>query len=127
MWWLITLVPIALEAPIEAYYEIKKKISVNHFWSAVARGAIMIGIGFVLQWRGVTVYWWQGTVLSVGLFIALFNYVYNLLTRRPIMYLRAKGTDRLLALAPPWGRWIWELIILGASIQIYVKPQIIFG
>lgn len=125
MWWLLCFLPL-IEAPIEAYYELAKKISVNHFWTAVARGVLMVLIGVLLSYKGVTLYWWQGFVLSFGIFVALFNYLYNLMTHRPIMYLRAHGIDSILAHAPPWGRWIFEIIILGAAIQIYVRPQILF-
>lgn len=121
---MLCLLPL-VEAPIESYFEIKKRISVNHFWTAVARGFLMGLISLVLWWMHATEYWWQGAVLCFGVFFAFFNYLYNLLTRRNLLYLRSKGTDAMLAHMPPWGRWIIELIILGSAIQIFTKPEVI--
>lgn len=124
MWWTLCLLPL-VEAPIEAWFEKVKKISVNHSWTAVARGVLMILISWILWKVGDTEYWWQGASLCFGIFVAFFNYLYNLLTRRKLLYLRSKGIDRVLAYMPPWGRWILELIIFGASIQIYLTPEVI--
>lgn len=125
MWWLLCFLPL-VEASIEAWFEKAKKISVNHFWTAVARGVIMVVVGLVIYWQDDRVlYWWQGTVLSFGIFITIFNYLYNALTGRPLLYLRAKGTDRLLAYVPVYFRWFAELIVLGSAITIYLNPFVI--
>lgn len=119
----ITFLPYVLEVTIEAYFEKKKKISINHAWSMVIRVILMVLVGFAAMWLGDTNYWWQGTALSVGIFIALFNYTYNLLTGRKLTYLRKKGIDRIYERVPIWGRIIWELCILGSGIIVYTQPH----
>lgn len=127
MWFLLCLIPYVPEVTLEAWAEKKKGISVGHAWTAIARGALMVGVGYALWRLGVTAFWWQGTILSLGIFIALFNYTYNLLTGRPFFYLREKGIDKYYASVPPFGRLFWEVLVLATSIYIYAKPYAIFG
>lgn len=124
---LLCLFPL-LEAPIEAWFELKKKLSVNHFWTAVARGILMFGISLVLYASGTTDYWWQGLVLCFGLFFTTFNYLYNVLTKRKWDYLRDKGIDGWEKRhVPIIARVFVRAITLAAAIQIYVKPTILWS
>lgn len=119
---LIAFIPYILEVTIEAWFEKRKKISVSHGWTMAVRIVLMFLVGWLLVWLEATDYWWQGTALSVGIFIALFNYTYNILTGRKLTYLRKKGIDRIYEHVPIWGRIIWELCVLGSGLIIYFQP-----
>ena len=125
--WILCLLPL-VEAPIEALFEIKKKISVNHFWTAVARGLLMIVISIGLWKGGHTEYVWQGFVLSFCVFFATFNYLYNALTKRRWDYLRDKGIDGWEKThVPIIMRVFVRAILLASAIQVYIKPGMLWG
>jgi len=120
--WLISFIPYLLEVNIESWLEKKKKISASHAWTMLARVVLMVLVGFILVWANKTSYWYQGTALSAGIFIALFNYTYNILTGRDWKYLRNKGIDKQYKKVPIHVRLIWEACILGVSIIVYKNP-----
>jgi hypothetical protein len=111
--------PYILEVLFETYFEKKKGISVNHFWTAVARGALMILIGgmfFKLEWHDN---WWEPALVSVAIHFALFNYTYNWITGRKWTYLRSKGIDAVLASLPLMARIFFQVVFLLACLYEY--------
>jgi hypothetical protein len=122
---LVLLIPTLSEAFIESYLEKAKKISVNHFWTAVLRGVFMLGIALTFHLIGI-VLWWQAFVFMVALHFAFFNYLYNWLTRnteggRKWNYLRDKGIDGMLKVLPWWGLMFFQSIILSTGLMVYYQ------
>jgi hypothetical protein len=116
----ILCIPFIAEAGIESYFEKVKKVSVNHFWSAIIRGLLMLAIAIAFQLLGI-VLWWQALALMVALHFACFNYLYNLFTNRELTYLRSKGIDGALNNLPWWGVALWQLIILITGLMVYYQ------
>jgi hypothetical protein len=121
---IILLLPL-IEAPIEAWFEIKRKVSVNHFWTAVARGVLMLVISIIFHLLGI-VLWWQALALMVALHFAFFNYLYNWLTRkkeggRKWNHLRDSGIDGRLKALPWWGLMFFQGIILITGLMVYYQ------
>jgi hypothetical protein len=118
---IILLLPL-IEAPIEAWFEIKRKVSINHFWTAAARGTLMLLIAITYNQLGINE-GWRVLIMQVALHFMFFNYLYNLLTGRKLTYLRAKGIDGLLRNVPAYGVFFWQLIILIAATMVYYKME----
>jgi hypothetical protein len=118
---IILLLPL-IEAPIEAYYEVKKKVSISHFWTAAARGTLMFLIAITYNRLGINE-GWRVLVMQVALHFMFFNYLYNILTGRKLTYLRAKGIDGLLRNVPAYGIFLWQIIAMIAAVMIYYKME----
>jgi hypothetical protein len=118
---IILLLPL-IEAPIEAWFEIKRKVSISHFWTAAARGTLMFLIAITYTRLGINE-GWRVLIMQVALHFMFFNYLYNLLTGRKLTYLRAKGIDGLLRNVPAYGVFFWQLIILITATMVYYKME----
>lgn len=115
--------PCAIEVSIETWFEKKKQISVNHFWTAVGRGVIMLAISAAFDWFGVVEHWWQAFLFSMAIHFASFNYLYNAITGRVWSYLRDAGIDGLLKeTTPPHGVVFLQLWLLAVAAIIYFDP-----
>lgn len=116
---LILSIPWILEWWLETYAELKKQVSVNHFWSAALRGLVMLLIAGVYDWIGIND-WWRVLILEIALHFAFFNYAYNVRTGRKLFYLRKAGIDKYLEMLTPLGIIWFQLVILTAGYLIFL-------
>jgi hypothetical protein len=116
----ILSLPLVLELIYETRKELREKISINHFWSAVIRGALMLVIAGLFNMIGIND-WWRALVFMVTLHFMFFNYLYNALTNRKLTYLRDKGIDKVLQQVGWLGVLFFQIILLSVGIMIYFK------
>lgn len=109
---LIFSMPWIIEVIFETYCEKVEKISVNHFWSAVARGILILIIALIFGK-------WQAILYMVAIHWMFFDYTYNLITRRKWYYLRDGGIDKLLKNIPGYGLLFFRIIILITGFMVY--------
>ena len=116
---IILSIPWIAESPIEAYFEKKKGKSVSHFWTAVLRGIVMMGLSVIYDYAG-TNDWWRVLILQIMLHFMFFNYTYNALTGRKLSYLRNEGIDKTLQIFG-WVAVLWfQVVFLASAIMIYL-------
>jgi hypothetical protein len=118
----ILCLPFLVEALIESHFELVEKKELSHFWTAVIRGVVMLGIAITFNQFGIND-GWRVLIMQVALHFMFFNYLYNILTKRELTYLRAKGIDGLLRNVPAYGVFLWQIIIMIAATMIYYKME----
>jgi hypothetical protein len=118
----ILCLPFLSEALIESHFELVEKKELSHFWTAVIRGVVMLGIAITYNLFGIND-GWRVLIMQGALHFMFFNYLYNILTKRKLTYLRAKGIDGLLRNVPSYGVFFWQIIIMIAATMIYYKME----
>ncbi len=125
--WVVLAVPTILEV-VADYKEHKKKPGDNHVGDLIMRGIMMVVMGVIAHFINPEYAWWQGTILSIGIFVMFFDYAMGvLLTKNPFYLGTTSQTDSILRKSPWFSLLIVRGLLFVASIITYYQLDKIVG
>lgn len=107
-----------IEAAVD-YLDHKKGKRDKKTLDVILRVAAFVAVGFIAApTDGKT--WWQGAILSLGLFVMFFDYIMGyLLTKNPFFLGKTSKTDSLWVRIGPIGGIIWRGVLFATALKFY--------
>ena len=137
--WLVLFVPTVLEAALD-YREHKKREERakkdpnykpkgdNHVGDLVMRGALMVVMGIIAHFIDPQYMWWQGSILSLGIFIMFFDFIMGyLLTKNPLYLGKTSQTDRKLVGLSGFATIFCRGILFASAVTTYYQLEKVIG
>lgn len=125
--WFILSLPALVEAGLDYFKEYLKGIADKKGLDVVIRLGGFIAAGVIVS-LFTTQYWWQGAILSLGIYIMIFDYIMGTLIKKNPFYLGTTSwTDRLIGWMPWFTILILRGILFAATVQVYYQLDLIIG
>lgn len=111
----------------------KVKHPIIHWLGALIVCGISVALGFANQLASPEYQWWQFTIYSLCIHLALFDPIWNIANKNPWYYSGSPSnpkrawTDKFWQMTPPLAQPLFRFIILFAGYSVYYNLDQIIG